>query len=475
MLPEKFTLVSEDLQQRKVQEWRAWYSADPQMIYQFYHNALKTFVNAKFWSEMDAEEYLKVVHVPLANDICAVSANMLFSESPDIEASSEPVQKRLELFEKQNNLDDRLLHASEVCAALGGVYLKLDSNEDRETPILTVRYPNPLTTAEFKYGELESVEFGRQFKEGKYTYRLLEKRYVENGTLHIDYELWRGDETKKGSQAPLNETPQTQSLQDATIPGLDHIGVVYIPNRLPNMLIPESEEGVSDFATTIGLMDALDEAYTSMMRDIELGYARLFVDSELVDSENKFDTRKRGYEKVDMGAWKVDGKAKPIEHVQFELRIEEHLLAIENLIKQIVTMCGYSPRSFGLNVEGGAESGTALRIRERKSMLTRQRKARYWQKKLEALLLEVQRWDNLLKGQNYKPEEADVSIGDSVIHEPEELAKTVEMLERARAASTEVKVRMMHPEWSDEQVQNEVKLIQQQDGALPVDNAMIGA
>src|SRR5690606_41985538 len=71
---------------------------------------------------------------------------------------------------------------------------------------------------------------------------------------------------------------------------------------------------------------------------------------------------------------------------QFAIRTEEHARAALELLDRIISAAGYSPQSFGLKIEGRAESGTALRLRERKSLVTREKKARYWKPVLEDVL-----------------------------------------------------------------------------------------
>lgn len=46
----------------------------------------------------------------------------------------------------------------------------------------------------------------------------------------------------------------------------------------------------------------------------------------------------------------------------------------------------------------------------------------------------------------------------------EQMAQTLEQLERAGAASTISKVRLLHPDWAEEKLEEEVALIQQERG-----------
>ena len=62
------------------------------------------------------------------------------------------------------------------------------------------------------------------------------------------------------------------------------------------------------------------------------------------------------YEELDIDPTAM---TKPIEATQFEIRAEQFEKTCLNLLDRIITSAGYSPQSFGLNIAGRAESGTA--------------------------------------------------------------------------------------------------------------------
>ena len=115
------------------------------------------------------------------------------------------------------------------------------------------------------------------------------------------------------------------------------------------------------------------------------------------------------------------------------------------------------------------DSGTALRIRERKSLLTREKKSRYWQPALWDLLWQMQLLD-VVSGlsPSYTPQEVDVELQDSVITDDIEQSETLRNLDQARAISTYQKVKRLHPDWDEEDVEAEVKRILDDQGAGPM-------
>jgi len=474
-------LPGDSLRQRQ-SEWKVWYEGTPERISNFYTNWVRQHTaNGRFWGNMDQNQLADVVHMPLAGDIASTSANLLFSEPPEfgIDESKTQANRRLKGFVTQNKINQRLLHAGELCAAMGGVYLKIDIEQDEEFPVLTVRYPEN-TEPEFRAnGDLRRVRFSRIVHDEK-TYRLYELREMSGNDLIVSLSMFHVKESgEDGKQVPLSAAEETEGLApQVTYPDMSGLGAVYIPNSLPNRMFPESDEGISDYAQSISLLDSLDEAWTSWMNDLTLGKGKTFVDQEILRSMGegkRYDPHQRAYIKVDMAAGKMGEGYKPIESVQHDIRVEEHMQTCSSLVTEIITRCGYSPQSFGLGIEGRAESGTAIRLRERKSMLLRQKKARYWVAGLKDLLFDMQGMDwKSGKSPSYEPAEVEVSLGDSIITDPKEISETVRNLKQAASISTQTAVEMAHPDWGTVQVQEEVQRILQEEGLALPDNQIGG-
>ena len=473
----------------KMVEWGAWYSGDPMELVRLYSSSLyhPNTEQGRFWARTEAEERVGVVHLPAAGDIASMSANLLFSETPEFKYEKDrPGGDRITDFIRENGVLSLLLEGSEIAAALSGVFLKLDIDpEVTKLPILSVVTPLQAIPY-FRRGRLWEVLFFRVVKEeNDRVWRLFELRKREDEQLVIQYKLYQGGSDKVGREvdiASIDETA-TLGLEDISYE-IDGLGCVYVPNMRPNRLMPGSPLGINDYHGSITLLDSLDFAWTSWMRDIELGMAQILVDEELLEKPNapgelltqtgrqaraRFNKLEKAFIKLNLSPWKLGGESgvKPIEQVQFELRVEEHMKTCESLLWQIVTQCGYSPQTFGLGISGRAESGTALRIRERKSLLTREKKSRYWQPTLAALFSQMQQLDlkSNLAPKHYDIQEVDVVLGDSIIPDPRENSEVIRNLDQAKAVSTYTKVVMLHPDWTKEDIEAEVQRILDDQGA----------
>lgn len=452
-------------------EWGSWYSGDPERLANYYSSKFPDTEKGRFWASLEREERRTMVHMPIAGDIGSTSADLLFSEVPDIQyKENESGGDRIKRFLEDNEFFNILIEGAEMSAALSGLFLKLDTDPElMATPIVSVVTPYH-ALPEFHRGLLTAVTFWSEVKtdgRGK-VWRLFEDRRRENGQLAIRYKLFEGREDKTGREVELNSIEETATLglKDVTY-NMDGLGTVYIPNMRPNRLQPGSPLGTSDYQGCIGLMDSLDETWSSLMRDIRLGLARILVDEEFLDEDGKFDIFHEVFVKLKMGDLRISGeKFTPIQDFQFDIRVDEHLRAIENLTAEIVSRAGYNPQTFGFSIEGRAESGTALNIRERKSLLTREKKSRYWQPAIRILLEQMQQMDvqaGLTSG--YTPQEVHVILQDSIVPDDQTQSETLRNLDQAKAISTYMKVKRLNPDWPEDQIMEEVDRIQKEQGA----------
>jgi A118 family predicted phage portal protein len=470
----------------KITEWATWYSGDPQALLNLYSSQQFFPDNdwGRFWARIEAEERANAVHLPVAGDLASTSANLLFSEAPIINYDPKAAGgDRIEMFIKENGLLNTLLEAAETAAAMSGVFLKLDVDPELvKIPLLSIISPLQAIPY-FKRGRLWEVLFFRTVKESESQstiWRLFELRRRVEGKLSIEYKLFKGTSDRVGREVEMNSIDEVSSLGLEPITyAMDGLACVYIPNMKPNRLMPGSPLGINDYSGAITLMDSLDFAWSSWMRDIEMGMAQVIVDEEILEkpqggfvnqdsNKARFNKFQRAFIKLNMSPWRMGGEnVKPIEPIQFEIRVDEHMKTCENLFLQIVSLCGYSPQTFGLvEYNRQSDSGTALRIRERKSLLTREKKSRYWQTGLWDLFQQMQQLDiasNL--SSSYQIQEVDIELQDSVVNDEREQSETLRNLDQAKAISIYQKVKRLHPDWEDKDIEEEVKRILDEQGA----------
>jgi len=468
----------------KYKEWATWYSGDPGYLYNYYTiEAIGDAVaQSKMWARIN--DFAGLIHLPAANDICNTSANLLFSELPQFKYDKTSIAgERISDFINENGFENLLLEGAELAAALSGCLFKIDIEPTLlSLPIISVLTPTQFFPI-FWRGRLWEVMTFREVKfepdTGK-VWRLFERRKRSGRNLLIEYELYEGVKNRVGQNIELNSISETENLnlENTKYDNIDGLGCVYVPNKRPNKLAPGSYLGINDYSISLTMMDALDVAWTSWMRDIELGMAQIFIDEELLNKTtnqatgqsenlNKFSKFQRAFIKLNLTNWKMAGDTgiKPIEEIQFDIRTEEHKTTCEQMFFNIVTHCGYSPQTFGIGQHGNVASGTALKILEHKSQLTRETKSRYFSPAIRELIYQMQKIDQVSGLRpGYEIEDVTVNLQDYIITDQKEVSEVIRNLETAKAASTYTKVKMQHTDWDEDKIEEEVDRILKEQG-----------
>lgn len=441
-------------------------------------------------------------HVPVPAAIARMSSSILWGDMPVVEAASEVPEEQAKKINARiaDLLDDnahaQFLENGEIASALGGGFLRVtwDTAADPEKPFLTAVAPDA-AIPDFRWGRLVGVTFWSELPgiDGNPAiWRLLERH--EPGT--VEWGLYMAKTAGElGMRVPLNDHPNAAGLagvvnaESGVETGSQLLTAVYMPNIKPNRLRRKDpiagNLGRSDFAGVDQLFDALNETVTSWQRDIRLGKARVLIDRELLstgkagegavfNADQEFFTPLNGSGGLPSAKGSTNTAAGngPIEQVQFKIRVQEHQDTAMFLLEQIFSACGYSPQTFGFQSAHGPRTVTATEVdsREHMTMLTRAAKIMYARPQLQTLiaaLLDVD--EHVFNGPGRGDTMPVVEFPDAASPSMDALATTLQMLSAAKAASTEVMVEMLHPDWDEQDIKDEVARIKAENAppALP--------
>lgn len=468
----------------KLDEWTAWYAGSLDgltRVYQGsdlarpvnrpsqYRGGLVGWVARRFWGEPtpDGEQRSKL-HVPLASDIAQTSARLLFSEPPTLTATNPTTQKRLDEL-VDDGAHATLLAAAEIAAAKGGVYLRIVWDKAVRPRPWLARVDPRTAVPEWRWDTLNAVTFWRILEDdGGRVLRHLE-RHERGVILHGVYE---GTSAYLGRQVDFGAHPDVAWLADVAPDGViptgldDRLTAVYVPNITPARCwddVPVAANlGRSDFDGVEPLMDALDETWTSLMRDLRLARARLVVPEEYLTSLGQgngayFDTARELFTPIKTMA--DDAAGLNISLIQPLIRVEEHLRMSAEQARLVVETAGYSAQSFGMADGATAVTATEVNARERESFIGRDAKTLHMRPAVAEILETLLMVDAQLFNTGVTPEAPKVDFGDTVSQDPEAQARTLQLLEAATAISTYMKVKTLHPDWPDKDIQAEVDRI----------------
>lgn len=476
-------------------DWSAWYSGSPDELAERYLNRAVKGVQdrpsqyrggvwgrfARWWwgQPTPIGEKRTKLHIPLAGDIARTSSELLFAEPPKLTVDHDGTQKWLNA-QVETGLRATLLESGEVCAALGGVYPRLVwDREIAERPwIAPVHADGALPV--FAYGRLREVAFWTVLEEDDQTVI----RHLELHTRgHILHGLYEGTPTSLGKRIDLNAFDQTRPFSDTK--GIietgapNHLSAAYVPNMRPAKAwrcVPDAAYwGQSDYAGIESIMDALDEVYSSLMRDVRIAKGRIIVPNAYLRQAGPgqgatWDEDREVYSGLDMIV-RGDSGATTFTTEQFEIRVTEHMDAARGLVEQAVRQAGYSAASFGEMGDGAAVTATEILARERRTMLTRDRKSLYWENGIADIMEAKAAVEKgpLFNETGIDVVRPDVEFQDSIQESLSTLANTATLLNTAEAASRETLVRLLHPDWDDPRVKTEVDAILGETGRATAD------
>lgn len=484
----------------RLREYDAWYAGDPARLadvlaHRRDRNAPAVRIRPSqlrggavgaisrwFWGQpIPTGEKRSKIHVPLPADIATASADLLFAKPPTVRFAQAANNKRWEVLDDQMRLRSRLHEAAEVCASYSGVYLRVGWDSDvADHPLITAVHADHADPT-FRWGKLRAVTFWEDLTvDGTVHWRYVQRHEMQvdaagRPTTAIELNgLYKGTAHSLGEPQPLEAHEHTNGMEPAIDIGLPMLPVVWIPNMLPSREARDAP-GRSDFEGITPLFDSLDETFTSLMRDIRLAKARIIVPSAYLTSLGpgngaEFDVEREAYEQLNVPPT-ADNVGITLQ--QFAIRVDEHERAMLRITKQAVGTAGYNGSTFGLDESGGGQqTATEVDDRRNRTLLTREKKSAYWgegQRELAAIILAVDRLVFNTSGVDPDdPAAVDWPPGEQI--DQLKLAQTIQAWDVARAASTEVKVRAIHPDWDDPRVKAEVAAITKEQGIGPVQN-----
>lgn len=479
----------------RIEIWAAWHSGDPDQLATVYSgetgpdttgffasqtggfkNAVKRVVSRVvrwFWGQRSNQPRRRL-HDPLAGDIASASADLLFSDPPAFTivrpGSDDPVSDAQDFVDAvmDEGAHAALLEGAETASALSGAYLRARWDTEAErTHWFDIVGPD-CAVPEWRLGQLEACTFWKVLgsKDSK-VYRHLERHepgVIEHGVYEGTADTLGMPMFNEDGRPALDRFAATAPLADVVndageiATGIERLTVAYVPNMRPNKVwrdIPEAAHlGVSDFSGIEGLLDANDLAYSSLMRDVDLGKARLLVPRSYLNDHGRgegasLDLDREVYEPVNAMSGE---EGMDIQMVQFDIRVEDHERVLSMLKNDAVTRAGYSPQTFGFAGDI-AITATEVAAKERRSLTTRARKTKYWGPGLVSII------QVLLELKGFTGLDVKLEWPDAVAADPEAVSRKVANWETARAASVETKVKELHPDWDDTEVGKEVQKI----------------
>jgi A118 family predicted phage portal protein len=480
----------------RLQSYSAWYSNETATLSSIYAQStsrpgllerIRTwFVGAKASGNQD----LSTIHISLAQEICRTSANLLFAEPPsaviDVEEGTAEdkvtaAQERLDLITGPE-FEQTIVAGAEISAALGGVFLRATWDKATAEHVFITKVDADMAWPVFRWGRLHTVTFWRTVKiQGQQVTRHLEHHWKDaDGVGMVSHGLYVGTADKLGQRTTFDADEATAWLAapgnvellidgdtlSTLTPGL---AVEYAPNIAPSALWRNDSVGAhlgrSDLEGIEQKLDALDELYSSWLRDIRLGKGRLIVGESMLQDLGAgkgagFDLDTSIFTPVKAAPSSMGDSKMAIEQVQFEIRTEDFLSAIDHFRRIIITAAGYSPATFGMqDSSGAAVTATEVAAKAQTSYTTRKRKILGLKPAMERILTKALAVDSTIFSTGVTPYPVRVDFTDGVADDAEAVARQNQLDYNSQSASIEERVKRRNPDWDQTAVDEEVERI----------------
>lgn len=466
-----------------MEEWAAWWSGDTTKLRESHRDPKK---KKRFWNRVNNDSNRPSrsdLHIPVAADLAATSADLIYGTPPKIESDAgvgAATSARIAQY-MEDGLLVQLLNGAEVGSALGGRYHQVIIDQALAKMPFTQVVQADHAIPEFRWGRLVAATLWSVLEsDGGKVVRHVERHELTDGGLGITFHgVYEGTDNNLGRNIGTQAHKATAGLNVdsmgvlATVatPGLN---VVYVPNVTPQRrwrTDPIARNlGRSDLEQLEPLMDALDEVYSSWMRDIRLGKARVFADRTMLEAPivsspgnptgalSTFDLDKELYVPVN-GMPGREGTGKLLDAQQFSIRVQEHADTVNDLMRRIIRAARWSTATFD-DTSSANMTATEVRARQDTTEKTRDRKTRLEQVGLLTLVRKMLTLDSaVFNSAGLVPDNVTIKFPGLIQDTTSEVAQTVQQLRAAGTLSVQTAISMAHPDWDAPQIEDEMKLL----------------
>ena len=451
--------------------------------------------------------------------MCAELAGLIWNEQCEVHVSTgkeladgetDPLDDFVQEVLAKNSFWTKMQEHIEQSLALGGGALKVWYEEKRDEegkPIpgsghIVLGYcmaDQFVPTAWDNAKVTEGVFISRIAKNGYYFTRLeWHKRYGE--TYVIENEAFRAEQRNEvqadgtmepqdilGFHYPLSEiwpflNPST------TIHGITESLFAYYRTAIANNLDDNSPLGVSIYANALATLHALDICYDSFVREFVLGKKRIIVPTACIRTVNDpvsgrmvryFDANDEAYEAMATD----DTDQLRIVDNSVELRVDEHVSAINAFLSTLCLQLGFSAGTFTFDQSQGLKTATEIISENSKTYKTIKANQLQIKAAIErivrgiievAMLYDVQ-WDGVSIASIAKEYEVSVSFDDSILQDRQtNINEGVLLMSNGVMSKKKFMTKVLG--MTDEEADQELKAIadERQVNATAVDAFMMG-
>lgn len=340
-------------------------------------------------SIMDEKGTREIYRLNAAKAVCSEAAGLVWGEECTINVSTngfdgdeDPLDGFVQSVLKQNAFHQKMQESIEQGCALGGSAMKVwhevrhdsEGNEVKGSDSLRIGYAmaDQFVPVSWDNAQVyEGVFISRTAVKGWY-YTRLEWHTWDGDVYTIRNELYRS-EMQKGANGDSQDilgikVPLTELypyLDEETIVPVGKSLFTYWRTPVANNLDDNSPLGISMYGNALETLHALDICYDSFVREFRLGKKRIIVPAKLIRTvvdpqsgliRRYFDASDEAYEALNVD----NSEDLKIQDNTVELRVEEHVAALNAFLSILCLQMGFSAGTFTFDQHEGLKTATEV-------------------------------------------------------------------------------------------------------------------
>jgi A118 family predicted phage portal protein len=349
-LTDKREIPVNDEMYKFIDVWKAVYAG----YFKDWHDTSYMTVNGK--------KQRKRASMKMAKVAAQKMATLIFNEKCEINISDETLEQTIKDILKANKFNREFRRYLEYGFALGGMVMKAYYEDNQiKVSYTTADCFIPLAWDNFRITE---GVFVSTFRKGEKRYTHLEWHIWEEGNYIVRNELYESSHDHELGVKVSLDTHFRGLEEEIIFYSIQKTIFVYFKPNIANNFDTNSPMGISIFANALDTLKSLDIAFDSFQREFVLGKKRIIVPTSalktVVDPQSGtmsryFDVDDEVYEAMPLGDG-MDGQ-KPHD-ISVELRVEEHISAINALLNIYAMQIGFNAGTFtfdGVGVKTATE------------------------------------------------------------------------------------------------------------------------
>ena len=334
-----------------------------------------------------------LAYLSLSKALCSELAGMIWTDQTDVTVSTnghdpaseepDPLQSWVDMVLCKNNFKTKMRESIEQAAALGGEAMKAwrtvkhdaEGNEIPGTDAVRIGWcmADQFIPTAWDNAEITEGCFISRIAKGGYYYTRLEWHKWDGATYVITNELYRSDMYKMGSREPQDilgvrvplATVYPMLDEQTTVEGVEASLFSYFRTPCANNIDDNSPLGISMYANALETLHAIDICFDSFVREFRLGKKRIIVPARMIKTvidpqtgtpRRYFDATDETYEALSTD----DPDSLKIQDNSVELRVEEHISAINAFLNVFCLQVGLSAGTFSFDAHGGVKTATEV-------------------------------------------------------------------------------------------------------------------